>query len=667
MQEIGIYKLEAKIGEGGMGVVYRALDTELDRPVAIKLLQQDANGSNGDESAARFMREAKAASRLQHPSIMTIHQFGLHENTRYLVMEFIEGKTLKKLISNSPMPIRETVEIAIQVADALSVAHEKGVIHRDLKAENIMITPRGQAKVLDFGLAKIAEPAGNQDATVDDFYKTTAGTILGTVTNMSPEQALGRDVDALSDMFSFGVVLYEMVTGKSPYLAPTAQSTIARILTHEPELVSELNPGVPPDLERIIHLCLRKEASQRPSAKLLTTELKKVLTSLSARELAGIQSQSGSGIVASVQVPSSAHAVPGTEIKPPSSMSIKPASSITAPNASPDQLKKVYWTLKGIRIAIGLVTLLVPAAMFFYMVVGAGVIRTQFVDGTTLWNATQAIVVPVLTLAEKVFTFRPVVNGWNLMLLGLAAVAIVVRQMLLIPFDRAEHWARTRWVKATTKAQGRSATAATPTAAVNDRLTLLRQYSEAQKHLSKGQRHLAFLSIDVVGSTAMKRDEDRFLIEHAFAEYRKFIDRILRANNFWKVAYTPDGTMACFSSEDDAVAAAQQVLSELTFFNEGVHKLKTPFSVRCGVNAGEVVFPETKTVEEITDFVIDLAGHMQKYAKPNALWLAKEILDGLKDKNGFRLVSTQTVDGRETYEWLPPVTAQIRASTAKAI
>jgi eukaryotic-like serine/threonine-protein kinase len=292
-KNFGAYKIESKIGEGGMGVVYRAQDTELDRPVAIKMVL--ATDSDNEESVARFMREAKAASRLQHPAIMTIYQFGVQDGTRYLVMEFIEGKTLKRIINNQPLPINQICDIAVQVADALSVAHEKGVIHRDMKAENVMVTPRGHAKILDFGLAKMKdEDVLPTDATVTDMYKTQAGTVLGTISHMSPEQAMGHEVDGKADVFSFGVVLYEMTTGFSPFMGPTPQATLARLLNQAPRAVNELNPSAPQPLEQLINRCLEKDPLRRPTAKEVTSEIKRIQATLSAKDMAPMQPSSSS-------------------------------------------------------------------------------------------------------------------------------------------------------------------------------------------------------------------------------------------------------------------------------------------------------------------------------------------------------------------------------------
>ncbi len=252
--KFGSYRIDSKLGEGGMGVVYRATDTELDRPVAIKTLIS----SSDEESVARFMREAKAASRLQHPAIITIHQFGVEGEMRFIVMEYVEGKTLKSIINGQPMRLNQLCEIAIQVADGLAMAHEMHIIHRDMKAENVMVTPRGQVKILDFGLAKLKEPekTGDDAATV---YQTQVGVIMGTISHMSPEQALGSDVDPRADIFSFGVVLYEMATGKMPFDGPSPQATLARILNQEPTVVRELNPQAPQDLEKLINQCLQKD------------------------------------------------------------------------------------------------------------------------------------------------------------------------------------------------------------------------------------------------------------------------------------------------------------------------------------------------------------------------------------------------------------------------
>jgi class 3 adenylate cyclase len=229
-------------------------------------------------------------------------------------------------------------------------------------------------------------------------------------------------------------------------------------------------------------------------------------------------------------------------------------------------------------------------------------------------------------------------------------VAFVVRQLVLLPIEKTEHWAKTKVVKA--KAAAPMAVAITSTErASTHRLAMLREYSEAKKFLFQEKRRLAFLSIDVVGSTKMKIGEDKLVIEHAFVEYKKFVERILKNNNIWKVAWTPDGIMCAFFTTEDAVHAAQEVLAGLGWFNDGVHQLKMGFNVRCGVNAGEVVFPEDKAMEEISDEVIDVAGHMQKYAAHGALWLSRSVMMEMSDQKGWRAIPDQKVDGHDVFEW----------------
>jgi class 3 adenylate cyclase len=180
---------------------------------------------------------------------------------------------------------------------------------------------------------------------------------------------------------------------------------------------------------------------------------------------------------------------------------------------------------------------------------------------------------------------------------------------------------------------------------------MLREYAEAKKFLFQEKRHLSFLAIDVVGSTKMKIGEDKLVIEHAFAEYKRFIERILSANNAWKVAWTPDGIMCAFFSVNEAVRAGQEVISQLPWFNDGVHQLRTKFHVRCGVNSGDVVFPEEKNMEEVSDEAVDVAGHMQKYAAPDTLWLSREVFDELANPEGFAPVENQKVDGHPVFAW----------------
>jgi len=670
-KRFGHYEIEYKLGEGGMGVVYRAKDTELDRSVAIKTLL--TSGDSSEESVARFFREAKAASRLQHPSIMTIHQFGVEEDTRYLVMEYIEGKTLKSIINERPMEMVTLCEIALQISDALALAHEKGVIHRDMKAENVMVTPRGQAKILDFGLAKLKGTDNDPEATSADLFKTQTGTVMGTVTHMSPEQALGVEVDGKSDVFSFGVVLYEMATGKSPFQGPTVQTTLAKLLNEEPKPPTSLNPAVPIQLERLIQQCVSKKAAHRPTAKEVTDRLKVIQTSLSARDLVSEQvrnpalmnTQISATVPTTLQAPVAARMsgaqAAASAVAPARMPSAQQASKVGSalksrsqrdPQAPPKIGKNGYLGIRTLRILFSLASLTVPLSFLFYFALTGGVIRPQVVEGTALGNFVTSIVSPSLALWEKVFTFRAVVSGWNMVMLIFAALTFGIRRLILLPMEKLEHWAKTEYVRGQLKGP-QAVTMEVEERIASNRLNLLREYAEAQKVLFKEKRHLSFLSIDVVGSTKMKIGEDKLVIEHAFSEYKKFVERILKANNIWKVAWTPDGIMCAFNTTEDAVGAGKAVLTELPWFNNGVHRLRTPFGVRCGVNSGEVIFPDEKNMEDISDEVIDVAGHMQKYAAHGALWIAKEHLAELPDASGFQLVPEQLVDGRTPYEWRP--------------
>lgn len=655
-KQFGSYKIESKIGEGGMGVVYRATDTDLDRPVAIKMVLDSAakEGSQGEEVVARFLREAKAASRLQHPAIVHIYKFGVEQNTRYLVMEFVEGKTLRAIIARRPMPVERICEIGGQVADGLSLAHEMGVIHRDLKAENIMVTPRGQAKILDFGLAKVADPILPADeTTMDEGYKTQLGTVLGTVSSMSPEQAMGREVDSKADIFSLGVVLYEMATGLNPFLGPTAQATLARILHHQPELVSLVNPAVPPELERLIHLCLRKDPKQRPSAQEITNTCRRLAATVSnwaATETNLTPQPARPALVPSATPPPSS--LPAGVIRP-SSGSQRTNTPLPQPPVSPATLKQLTWryySVKTFRILFALATITVPLGFFVYMLVAAEIVRAEIVEGTAAWSYVKAIVVPALDLAGRVFTFRPVVGGWNLMLLALGLVLLVVRHLLMLPIERLEFSAKAKLVRARS-ALPQGATVPVSDRGVNSRLSLLREYSEGQQQRSSRGQRMAVLSMDIVGWARMSQSEDALVVEHAFAEYKKFVDRLLRSFQGQRTSFAPDGTLCVFENTGDAIAAAQAILKELPWFNDGVHRLKAPFHVRCGINSGDLALPDGKALDELKSDVIDLAVDVQKSAPPDALWLPGETLAEASDNSGFASVTGQKVDGRSVYEW----------------
>jgi Tol biopolymer transport system component/serine/threonine protein kinase len=260
---IGHYLIEEKLGEGGMGVVYRARDTRLDRPVAIKVLPHDKVAD--PERKRRFIQEAKAASALNHPSIVTIHDIDQAEGVDFIAMEYVDGGTLDDVIGRKGLRLGEALKYAIQVADALTAAHAAGIVHRDLKPGNVMVTAKGHVKVLDFGLAKLMEalPAGGTDPTLTLKPATEEGKIVGTIAYMSPEQAEGKKVDARSDIFSFGSLLYEMVTGRRAFQGESNASTMAAILKDNPKPASQMVEGLPREVERLINRCLRKDVSQR--------------------------------------------------------------------------------------------------------------------------------------------------------------------------------------------------------------------------------------------------------------------------------------------------------------------------------------------------------------------------------------------------------------------
>jgi serine/threonine-protein kinase len=266
-EKLGQYQILAPLGAGGMGEVYVARDPSLGRKVAIKLLPVRLSGDK--DTLARFTREARSASALNHPNIVTIYEVGMDQGSGspYIVMEYIDGRDLRGLLSNGPLPNRKTLDIAAQIADGLAAAHEQGIVHRDLKPENVMVTKDGYVKVLDFGLAKIIRPAGEDDDTAQlDMPGTNPGTILGTVGYMSPEQATGKPLDFRSDQFAFGAILYELSTGKPAFEADNAIDTLSAILHEEPPPIAKFNGQAPQPFCWIVERLLSKDVNERYSS-----------------------------------------------------------------------------------------------------------------------------------------------------------------------------------------------------------------------------------------------------------------------------------------------------------------------------------------------------------------------------------------------------------------